>query len=247
MMLLTVAAAVLAQSPTTFPSTETRSESPRSMITEIRLGSYYPWVDRPLTCGGTGEPACPYKSILGGAMLLVELEIERELFQAFGSASIGLTLGYGEKYGHSTTQTNDVGEATGLRVLPMKAIAAYRFDWLAIRYGIPLVPYVKLGFELAHWWVMKGGGTEVATDGTTGAGWTYGVVGAGGLAFQLDILDQRLARDFDNGLGVNHTYIFGEFNIAEVNNFGQKTDDGTTARALDLSSRFFMFGIAFEY
>src|SRR5205814_1212592 len=92
MMLLALASAVLAQSPTTFPSTETRSESPRSMITEIRLGSYYPWVDRPLSnCYGA---SCPYAQILKGSMLLVELEVERELFQAFGSASVGLTIGY---------------------------------------------------------------------------------------------------------------------------------------------------------
>jgi hypothetical protein len=243
MMLLALAVA-LAQSPTTYPSTETRNESPKNMITEIRLGSYYPWVDRPLNCT---PGSCPYQSILQGSMLLVELEIERELFQAFGTASVGLTVGYAEKYGHALVeQTGQSGEATGLRIVPMKAIASYRFDWLANKYGIPLVPYLKLGLQLTYWWATKGGTTEVA-DGVPGNGWSYGIVAAGGLAFLLDVLDRRLARDFDNGVGVNHTYLFAEYNIAEVNDFGRKLADGTTAAALDLSSRFAMFGIAFEY
>lgn len=246
MMSMMLAALALAQSPTTFPSTETRSESPRNMLTEVRLGSYYPWVDRPLDCT---PGSCPYQSILGGAMLLVELEVERELFQAFGTASLGASLGYAEKYGHASTTDGSTGEATGLRILPMKAIASYRWDWLAHKHGIPLVPYLKFGFQVVHWWVMKGNQTE-SVGTAAGAGWSYGLVGAGGLSFMLDPLDPRLARDFDTGMGVNHTYLFAEFNIAEVNNFGAKklNSAGVAQPAtLDLSSRYAMFGIAFEY
>jgi hypothetical protein len=242
MMLAAVAALALAQ---TFPSAEASSvESPRNMVAEIRLGSFYPWVDRPLNCT---PGSCPYQSVLGGAMLLFEVEVERELFNKVGSASIGATLGYAEKYGHAITPDASAGEATGLRILPMKVLASYRFDWTALRWGIPLVPYVKLGFELVHWWVMKGNGTEVANDGLSGAGFTFGIVGAAGLAFMLDPLDPRLARDFDNEMGVNHTYLFAEYNIAEVNGFGAKLADGATAAYLDLSGRFAMFGLAFEF
>lgn len=242
MMLTTLAALALAQT-NPFPNTYKKPESPRNMVTEVRLGSYYPWVDRPLTC----EPgSCPYQRILKGAMLLVELEVERQLFQAFGSAAIGFSFGYAEKYGHAVDGSGaETSEATSLRVLPMKLLGIYRFDWAAIRYGIPLVPYAKLGLQLVHWWTTSASGTEIA-DGVSGGGWSYGVAGALGLAFQLDFLDPRLARDFDNGMGVNHTYLFAEYNIAEINQFGRKYATGVQV-GLDLSARYFMFGLAFEY
>jgi hypothetical protein len=47
-------------------------------------------------------------------------------------------------------------------------------------------------------------------------------------------------------VGVNHSYLFAEFNIAEVNDFGRKTPSGVP-NALDLSARFAMFGLAFEF
>ena len=249
MILATVVALALTQTPNPFPNTEKKRESPRNMVTEVRLGSYYPWVDRPLDCT---KGSCPYERILKGAMLLVELEVERQLCQAFGSAAIGFSLGYAEKYGHAVDSDGaETGEATSLRVLPMKLLGIYRFDWAALRYGIPFVPYAKFGFQLVHWWTSGASGTEIA-DNIPGGGWSYGVAGALGLAFQLDFLDPRLARDFDNGIGVNHTYLFAEYNIAEINQFGRRTEptamypNGTQV-GLDLSARYFMFGIAFEY
>jgi hypothetical protein len=179
-------------------------------------------------------------------MLLVEAEIERQLWQRHGSVAIGFSLGYGEKFGRTIAEGVTTSEATSLRVIPMRALAVYRWDYASIRWGVPLVPYVKAGFQLVHWWTSKGTGTEIA-DGIPGKGFSFGLVGTAGIAFQLDILDRRLARDFDTGMGVNHTYLFGEYNIAEVNNFGAKQDDGVTAAALDLSARYFMFGLGFEF
>lgn len=243
MIAFTLAAVVLSQA-NPFPNTEKSRESPRNMVAEVRLGSYYPWVDRTLDC----QPGqCPYARVLKGAMLLVELEVERQLFQKFGSAAIGFSAGYAEKYGHAIDSTGaETSEATSLRILPMKLLGVYRWDWAALKYGVPLVPYVKLGFQVVHWWTTSASGTEVANS-LSGAGWSYGVLGAGGLAFLLDILDPRLARDFDSGMGVNHTYLFGEFNIAEVNNFGMKAAGTQELATLDLSARYFMFGLAFEY
>jgi D-methionine transport system permease protein len=39
----------------------------------------------------------------------------------------------------------------------------------------------------------------------------FGLSFTAGLSFMLDFLDQRLARDFDSSVGVNHTYLFAEF------------------------------------
>jgi hypothetical protein len=60
------------------------------------------------------------------------------------------------------------------------------------------------------------------------------------LSLLLDFLDMRLARDFDTGVGVNHTYLFAEYTLQEVNKFETK---GT----LDLSSQHWMFGISLEF
>jgi hypothetical protein len=215
-------------------------ESPRNMVFEFRLGPYYPLIDETLD----GKP---YQNTFGGAMLLGEWELERQLFQKFGSAAIGASFGYAEKYAHAKEVLTgaSTGETTSIKFLPLKILGVYRFDWLAIKYGVPLVPYAKFGFQLTHWWGSKGKGTEVV-DGVPAVGWSYGLTGMFGIAFLLDILDPRLARDFDTGIGVNHTYLFAEFNWAWVTDFDKRTADGHLA-ALDLNARFAMFGLAFEY
>ena len=56
----------------------------------------------------------------------------------------------------------------------------------------------------------------------------------------------RDQRDFDTSAGVNHSYLFAEWQINEVTNFG--INDATTGKpGLDLSNRTFMFGLAFEF
>jgi hypothetical protein len=218
------------------------NESPRNMIIEARFGAYLPLIDRAVP-----KSPGPYETTFGNSpMLLGELEIERQFFQKFGSLAGGLSAGYAEKFSHATlADGTPTDEATSIRVLPMKALAIYRFDWLNIKYGIPLVPFVKVGINVTYWWTSKGAATGTA-EGVAGVGWSYGPVVMGGLAFVLDSLDPRLARDFDTGIGVNHTYLFGEFNFAEVNDFGRKTVNGLPY-ALDLSGRFAMVGLAFEY
>ena len=55
----------------------------------------------------------------------------------------------------------------------------------------------------------------------------------------LDVLEPRLARDFDSDVGVNHSYLFAEYTHAEVNNFG--------GGGFNLSTRHWMFGLALDY
>jgi hypothetical protein len=222
--------------------------SPKNMALELRLGVYQPLVDRAFTT----SPG-PYQKTFGnGMMLLAELEIERQLWQRFGSIAVGVSGGYTEKYGHAIADATGetTGEAVSLQLIPVKLLAIYRFDWLQTKYGIPLVPFAKFGLAATYWWASKGGQLEVA-DGIPGRNISWGVAGMAGIAFLLDILDPRLARDFDSGVGVNHSYLFAEFNFTEINNFGAKTAGTATVpsvpSALDLSGRYAMFGLAFEY
>lgn len=238
-----VASGAFAQSIASAPN---YGESPRNMVAELRVGPYYPLIDRAFT-GST-----PYSTTFNNSsMWLGEVELERQLFQRLGSLAIGLAAGYAEKYGHAIvtegpTAGSSNGEAVSLKLVPMKALLVYRFDYLMTKYNVPLVPFAKAGFELAHWWTSKGTMTPEVADNVSGVGWSYGIVASIGACFLLDILDPRLARDFDTGVGINHSYLFAEFNFNEVNDFGRSTSNGTK-NALDLSARFVMFGLAFEY
>ncbi|MBX7114651.1 MAG: hypothetical protein K1X64_10030 [Myxococcaceae bacterium] len=214
-------------------------ESPRDMAFEFKMGALTPLIDRPFA--DLPQSQRPYQSVFGAPMLLAEVEIERQFFQRVGSLALGLSAGYAEKYGQALEANTGAAssEGTSLHMLPLKLLAVYRFDWLAINQGIPLVPYLKGGGVLTHWWSQKGGATEVS-DGQPALGWAWGFAGVGGLAVQLDFIDYRLARDFDTGVGVNHTYLFAEFAFQEVKGKGSR-------RPLDFSSRHWMFGLAFEY
>ena len=216
-------------------------ESPRSMFFEAKLSPYTPLLDRPFM--DLPEAERPYYAVFGGgAMLLGEIEFNYQFFQKFGSLAGGASLGYTEKYGKSIDAATGqrVSQSTGLRLVPIKALLVYRFDWLKENHRIPLVPYAKLAFVAMPWWVENGGSVELSGV-QRGEGVKFGFGGTLGLSLQLDFLDQRLARDFDSSVGVNHTYLFAEGTIQEMNLFG------ATARGFDLSSKHFLFGLGFEF
>lgn len=209
--------------------------TPQRFALEFRLGSFTPLIDREAALQGNK----PYEKSfgVGAAMLLGELELSYQFFKAFGSLGVGISGGYAEKYGKAVGADGEpTSENTALQLVPMRALLVYRFDVLATRFRVPLVPYAKLGFAATYFWNTKGNVLEKYD--TVGRGLRLGIAGQFGLMLQLDFLDQRLAHDFDVDVGVNHSYLFGEWNIQEVNNFG--------TGGLDLSSRHWMFGLAFE-
>jgi hypothetical protein len=172
-------------------------------------------------------------------MLLVEGSGERQLFQAMGTAGVGVSAGYAEKYAPALLETGAAAaESTSLRLVPLSLFGVYRFDYAAHVWGIPLVPYVKAGLRYTIWWCSKGSSLESATTGGLAIGGRFGWGFSGGLSLLLDVFEPRLARDFDTDAGVNHSYLFAEFNFADVNNF--------YTGGFDLSGRYFAFGIAFE-
>lgn len=232
---LLLAAALLAGPPALAQSTSSsitggppRLESDRTLGMEFKLGAFYPAIDT--ETGVTGEP---YKTTFGErSMLLGELSVERQLFQAFGTAGAGFQAGYAEIFAFARTATGDLAsESTGLRLFPLRLFGVYRFDWPAQQWSVPLVPYAKLGLQYTGFMVTKGAGVE-----TNGGRWGYSLTG--GLSLLLDFFEPRMARDFDTDLGVNHSYLFAEFNFADVNGFGSP--------GFNLSGQYFMFGLALE-
>ncbi|MCY1076467.1 MXAN_2562 family outer membrane beta-barrel protein [Archangium lansingense] len=213
------------------------NQSPRSGSVEFRLGGYRPALDSEAALNG----ATPFKDIFGTSnMLLFELEMQRFFYQGIGTAGVSVSAGYAEKYGDALTQANDPSaERTGIHVVPLRVRGVYRFDYPAFYWGIPLVPYVKPGLVFSPWWVTKGGKIEAPAVGGQGRGMRFGWEVVGGIAFMLDVLEPRLARDFDSDLGVNHSYLFAEYTYSKVNNFGSK--------GFDLSDSYWMFGLALDY
>jgi hypothetical protein len=206
------------------------TQSPRSGAIEFKLGTYKPRVDDEANLNG----ATPFSSTFGGnSMLLFQLEIERFLYQGIGSAGLGFSGGYAEKYGDTKTTTGETAaEKTAFKVIPLQVSALYKFDYAAFHWGVPLVPYAQLGLIYTPWWTTKGDATQLS-----GGTWGYGLTA--GLSFMLDVLEPRLARDFDTDVGVNHSYIFAEYSYSKVNDFG--------GDSLNLSSGHWMFGLALDY
>lgn len=231
-----------AQSSVTGPADQpvvVKTESPRTWAFEFKLGGYKPLIDREAALTGN-----PYDETFGaGAMLLGEVEMDKFLYQGWGTAGIGLSAGYAEKWANATVSSGGTStpssDRTGFFVVPLRLMAVYRFDYPAFHWNIPLVPYGKLGLVYTPWWTSKGAQTPEFVNGQRGAGAKTGYCIVGGLSFLLDVLEPRLARDFDVDVGVNHTYLFAEYVFEQVDNFG--------AGGLDLSSRHFMFGIAFDF
>lgn len=215
------------------------SESPRTAAVRLHLGSYNP---RQSIDSEPGLTTRPYEDTFGrSGLLLFEVAYEHYVWQGFGAVGGGLSAGYAEKYGKATAlgdPTQPTVEPTALQIFPLRLFALYNFDYLALQWGVPLAPYVRGGLAYVPWRITKSGKVEVF-EGRRGAGGKWGLAGAAGLAFLLDVLEPRFARDFDTEVGVNHSYLFAEYNVLRTDLFG--------GGGLNLSSHQWMFGLALEF
>jgi len=91
--------------------------------------------------------------------------------------------------------------------------------------------------------VTNGSNGVAGANGLRGSGATNGYSLTGGIAFQLDYLDEGLSREMDADTGINHTYVYGEATKYSVNDFGSKSswDLGNTGSVV------FGFGLLFVF
>ncbi len=253
---------------------EEPKESPRWFQLELKFGPYSPNIDA--SAGLHGHPFAevfdtgsnhgrPPGRLLGG------VEFDFEFFHRFGTLAVGGYAGITRRSSHgleyilgtgatgTTTltpcapaQSNCVasGDTTTLTVIPLELLAIYRFDMLALRWHVPLVPYFKVGLAYYIWWIENGGGAfsiasyppNPAKGQSTdkGYGGSFGFVLRPGLAFMLDVLDPSAARTMDQETGINHSYLFVELHYADVNGFG-------ASNKLTLSDTTLATGLAFEF
>jgi hypothetical protein len=221
--------------------------SPKRYAFEIKLGPYAPNIDSEFENGAT-----PFKDLFGdGIGIIVLAEFDFQLFNKFGSLGIGLQGGYyansakpfldddGDPTTPATTNERVAGE-TSITIAPISVLAVYRFDVLANRFDIPLVPYAKLGLNYTMWWIRRGDGSVANYEGQSGSGGSWGWQFNIGLAIQLDVLDRDASRNLDQDYGVNHSYIFAELLHLDADGFGNSSK-------LQVGDTTFVAGLALEF
>jgi hypothetical protein len=178
---------------------------------------------------------------------LYRLGLDLQLLRGrFGTAGLGGSFGLmqfvGKGYFPGTGQRSS--DTTVFNLAPLELTAFYRFDVLADRIGIPLVPYVRGGLAYDLWWVTVGNGdisrvrAPNATDDVIGRGGKLGVTATAGISVLLNFIDSGAARNLYHGLGIRGTYIFAEVNVRQVDGFG--------AAGFDFSDQTWNLGLYFE-
>jgi hypothetical protein len=212
---------------------------------ELRFAPYWPNIDS--QPGLTGNP---YHTIFGNSpSLLVSGEIDAQLLRIphFGSLGPGFSFGYSQMSAPAPLADGSglSAENTNLEIYPFYLVAVLRVDVLMKDFHVPIVPYAKLGVGFTLWRSFTDAGTSTYTNPITGKtstafGGTWGEQLAIGAALNLDWLDRRSTGALDQATGINHTYIFGEWMLANLDNFGSSS-------ALRVGTDTFCGGLSFEF
>ncbi len=211
--------------------------SPQRFAAELKFGPYTPDIDSEF------DNATPYKDVFGSDSEFHGLfEFDWQFFRPKG-----LTLGLGGATGGFISKGKaldpdtgaESGEEVKLNVWPMHLDLVIRVDALIYYTVVPLVPYFKAGLSYYLWWTSDESGTSTF-DGKKGYGGTFGWNIMAGLMICLDVLEKTAARTFDNEVGVNHSYLFGEFMLARIDNFGN-------GERLNFSELTWTVGLAVEF
>lgn len=234
-------AAALLTGGSLFGVSPAQAASPLTGSMDFRASRYLPGIDNDFT-----GKAKPYADVFADPTWQFGVTYDSRLWDRFGTLSAGVGFNYWTQTGKGVVKATGEasGDTTSLQIMPLSIDLVYRLDPLAERWGIPFVPYAKIGLIYSVWW-MRNGVDEIATltdsSGTKreALGATGGWHGTVGLRFLLDVLEPQAQRSFDIEMGVNHSYLFGEYQVTKVDDFG-------AAKSFDLSDDLFVFGIAFD-
>jgi len=211
-------------------------ESPRHWMFELKFGPYKPDVD-----AESGLSGHPYRDVFeclpghscskwAGYTVMSQAELDFQVWKGFGSLGIAGTIGYFRIKGKALQPEDPSvpydpdsnpyiysGDTTTMNLLPFVLQVVYRWDYAAIKWGVPIVPYVKGGAVCTVWWIENGNG-DVARfgNGTKARGTTFGYEINLGIAFLLDVLEPSAAKTMDREIGINHSYLFAEFVHSQV-------------------------------
>lgn len=239
---------------------QNRYESPQRFALEVKFGPYLPEIDRNYTGAGLG----PYANVYGvtddrgqatgqpkkgfyGA-----IAFEWQFVKLAGPLGVGFQWSMFRDKAQAllAEPTDDAvrseADSTRFATMPLALQLVYRFELLADRVRVPLVPYAKFGVNYSFWWSKNGNGdistikdaNDKVIDKARGGAW--GFQGNFGGMLRLDWLERGEARNLDRTTGINHTYLFGEYQFSRVNNFGRKN-------SINLGDGTWLLGLAVEF
>ncbi len=219
-------------------------ESPQHFALEARFGAFTPAVDTEPSLNGK----TPYADIFGTSPQLLagaELDWEALRIPHFGTFGPGLGGGYmrtsaNAKFTEPHNGQTVSGEQTSLEIIPFYGVAVLRIDTFWRDYGVPLVPWVKLGVGVAFWRASNTLGTS-SFNSTSGEGHSIGTHFALGLGLNLNAFDESAAKEFDNTMGVNGTYLFAEWTREDLAGLGFQNDP------MRVGGNEWTFGLALEF
>ncbi len=234
-----------------------RQGTPQNFAFEFKLGPYLPDVDKNYDGPGFG----PYASIYGRTNdvgetikaprpgIMPAIEFDWQIVYLAGPLGIGVQVGFfGDKAKALIAEPVDPGESvrseadeTKFRAMPFSLLAVYRFELLADFYKIPIAPYAKAGLSYAFWWSKNGNG-DIAKNkaGQKGRGGSWGWQISAGAMLRLDFLEPATAKKFDISTGINHSYLFAEYQFSRIDDFG-------TGNGMSLGDSTFFAGLGIEF
>jgi hypothetical protein len=233
-----------------------RTGTKQRFAVEFKIGPYLPEVDSRYKGAGFG----PYATIFGrtnsrgetvkkpklGVMPIVAFEWQFAYLA--GPLGIGTQIGFLRDTADALVAEPVAGESVRSRadtvrfgMVPLALLATYRFELVADYFKVPLVPYIKAGVAYSFWWI-KDGTKKVAVNqqGEKGRGGVIGWQMNPGIMLRLDFIERGSAKKLDVSTGINHTYIFGEFQLSRLRNFG-------VGNSIDLGDKTFFGGLAIEF
>jgi len=238
-------------------------ESPQRFALEVKFGPFLPDIDRNYSGAGLGPYASVYgvtndrgeatgqpkKAFYGG------VAFEYQIVNLAGPLGVGFQWSLfrdkaqallAKPPADETMSVRSAADKTRFAVMPLALQVVYRFELLADRFRVPLVPYAKFGLNYSFWWSKDGSGNISTikdeagnvTDKARGGAWGF-QSNLGGM-LRLDFLERGTARNLDRATGINHTYLFGEWQFSRVNNFGRKN-------SINLGDSTWLVGLAVEF
>jgi hypothetical protein len=198
-------------------------ESPQHFAFELRFLPYSPDIDTDPSLHG----ATPYHQVFGSSqrvMVGIEFDWQALRIPHLGTLGPGVAVGYTKMNANALFQaehngTLQSGETTSLEIIPTYAVAVLRADVFWHEMHIPLVPYAKAGIGYAFWRASNTLGTS-SYNGHSGVGGSLGTQLAVGVSLNLNPFDEYAARNFDEAMGVNNTYLFGELMRSDLSGLG---------------------------
>ncbi len=203
--------------------------------------------------------------MFGGAKLMTRFELDRYFLYPKGQLGVGVGIGFFNASANAfeIDANGDVaidpdtmeplrseGDTTKLRIIPLSLNAVYRFTALDDEWGVPVIPYGKLGLSWYVWRVTRPDGKKASVnvdpdcvadcEKNIARGGTTGYQATVGLSIRAERIDRKAAHALQEDMGVEHAGFFAEMTYAKV-------DGITGGDRLHVGDTTWFAGINFEF